>query len=148
LTNGVTLTIAEITVYFEKYTNLFSSRDEKHLVHGDFDPSNILVYNVNGIGKISAILDWEFAFSNSVLPDIANMLRYAHKMPPEFQDSFLNGLTSNGVTLPKNWYVTVTLLNLLSLLDCAKRSDAKSRPHQSSDIKELIEHILSELRKV
>ncbi len=139
-------TISEITVYFSKYTNLLSNTHEKSLVHGDFDPANILVEQQNGKWKVSAVLDWEFAFSNSVLHDVASMLRYAHKMPPEFQDAFLKGLTDSGLMLPENWYIIVTLLNLLSLLDCLKRSDTKNRPSQSKDILELIEHILLELR--
>ena len=73
------------------------------------------------------------------------MLRYAHKMPHEFQDAFLNGLTSAGVTLPKDWHITIQLSNLLALLDCLKRSDPKNRPNQCADIRELIDHILSEL---
>ncbi len=139
------VTISEITVYFEKYNHLFPNHYEKHLVHADFDPANILVDQIEGIWKITAILDWEFSFSNSVLHDIANMLRYAHKMPSEFQNALLNGLASGGVTLPKNWHITIQLLNLLALLDCLKRSDPKNRPNQCADILELIEHILSEL---
>ena len=73
------------------------------------------------------------------------MLRYAHKMPPEFQNAFLKGLGVGGITLPKNWHITIQLLNLLSLLDCLKRSDPKNSPNQCSGIRELIDHMLSEL---
>ncbi len=116
-----------------------------HLVHGDFDPANILVDNIKGSWVVTGILDWEFAFSGSVLCDVANMLRYAHKMPPEFQNAFLKGLDGGGGVLPENWYIILHLLNLLSLLDCLKRSDPKNRPNQCTDIVELIDHILSEL---
>lgn len=139
--------ISEITTYFEKYSHLFSNNDEKHLVHADFDPSNILVNKIDNNWKITGILDWEFSFSGSVLHDIANMLRYAHKMPPEYQHAFLNGLTSQGVALPKNWPITVHLLNLVSLLDCLKRYDAQNRPNQCADIRELIDHIINNLRQ-
>ena len=91
------------------------------------------------------MLDWEFAFSGYVLWDVGNMLRYAHKMPHEFQDAFLSGLASGGVTLPKHWRITIQILNLLSLLDCLKRSNHKDRPNQCADIRELIDHILSTL---
>ncbi len=140
-------TISKITEYFEKYNHLFPNSHEKHLVHADFDPANILVDKINGVWKVTGILDWEFAFSNSVLHDMANMLRYAHKMPSEFQNAFLNGLTSSGIVLPKNWQVTVHLLNLLSLLDCLKRYDVINRPNQSADIQELINHILKNFEK-
>lgn len=136
-------TIAKINFYLERYE--FPDRNEKNLVHADFDPANILVIKIDKKWKISAILDWEFSFSGSVLCDIANMLRYKHKMPAEFENSFLKGLSSSGIILPNNWLATVHMLNLLSLLDCLVRSDPKNRPNQLVDIKELIKHILNEL---
>ena len=137
--------VAEIKEVIEQHAYLFHNNDEKHLVHGDFDPANILVDKINGSWVVTAILDWEFAFSGSYLWDVANMLRYAHKMPPEFQDAFLKGLSDGDVTLPENWRVTVNLLNLLSLLDILQRSDPKNSPNQCSGISELIHHILSKL---
>jgi len=137
--------ISEIHKIIEQYGHLFPGKKEKYLVHGDFDPANILVDNINDTWVVTGILDWEFAFSGSYLWDVANMLRYAHKMPLEFQDSFLTGLVNSAVALPENWPVTVNLLNLSSLLDCLKRSDAKGSPNQCADISELLDHILLEL---
>ncbi len=137
--------ISEIRKLIEEYAYLFPTDNEKHLVHGDFDPANILVDKINGSWVVTGILDWEFAFSGSYLWDVANMLRYAHKMPPEFQNSFLKGLAVGGVTLPENWYISIHLLNLLSLLDCLKRSEPENHPNRFTDIFELITHILSEL---
>ncbi len=137
--------ISKINHYLDKYGHLFPKENEKHLIHADFEPANILVCMVNGAWKVSGILDWEFSFSGSVLCDVANMLRYAHKMPSEFQDAFLKGFTSGSIVLPDNWRTTVHLLNLISLLDCLQRSDALNRPNQCADIRELIDHILKEL---
>jgi aminoglycoside phosphotransferase (APT) family kinase protein len=109
--------IAEIKESIDQHASLFPNSDEKHLVHGDFDPANILVDKINGSWVVTGILDWEFAFSGSCLWDVANMLRYAHKMPHKFQDAFLKGLADGGVTLPENLRITVNLLNLLLLLD-------------------------------
>lgn len=133
-------TIAKINFCLRKYE--FPSVSEKHLVHADFDPANILVDKIDGNWKIAAILDWEFAFSGSTLCDVANMLRYKHHMPAEFEESFLKGLKVGGVTLPETWEATTHMLNLLSLLDCFVRSDPKNRPNQLKDIKSLIEHIV------
>lgn len=69
-------------------------------------------------------------------------------MPPEFQNAFLKGLGSGGITLPEKWRVTVNLLNLLSLLDVLQRSDPENSPKQCSGISELIDHILSELNEL
>ncbi len=140
--------ITKISQVLNHYNRLFPDKNENHLVHAGFDPANILVNKIDGLWKVSGVLDWEFAFSGSVLCDVANMLRYAHKMPPEFQNAFLKGLGSGGVTLPKNWHMTIQLLNLLSLLDCLKRSDPKRGPNQCAGIVELIDHILSALNNM
>lgn len=118
------------------------NNENSNLVHADFDPSNILVKKINNSWKIASILDWEFAFSGSILHDVANMLRYTHKMPKEFETSFISSLNNNGVQLPKNWRITINLLNLLSLIDCLSRSDSKTRPNQCYDIKLLITNII------
>lgn len=68
------LVISEIQKAIEQYACLFPADDEKHLVHGDFDPANILVDQINGSWVVTGILDWEFAFSGSYLWDVANML--------------------------------------------------------------------------
>lgn len=140
--------ISEIQKAIEQYAYLFPTDDEKYLVHGDFDPANILVDQINGSWVVTGILDWEFAFSGSYLWDVANMLRYAHKMPPEFQSSFTEAMEKNGIKLPAYWRTTRHLLNLSSLLDLLKRSDPKDHPHRCADIRELIDHILSELNNM
>jgi len=140
--------IDEIKKAIKQYAYLFPTDGEKHLVHGDFDPANILVDKINGSWVVTGILDWEFAFSGSYLWDVANMLRYAHKMPPEFQNSFIDALQRNGIKLPPDWGTTAYLLNLSSLLDLLKRSDPKDNPHRCGDIREIINHILSKLNNI
>ena len=117
------------------------------LTHGDYEPANILVHKVSGKWQISAILDWEFAHSGSLLQDIANMLRYSHQLPYFFEEQFLHGLSESGVILPGHWRRTTHLLNLLALLDCLQRYDPLSRPKRLLDIKKLIEYINKELEK-
>lgn len=130
--------LKEIGQMFLRHASLLPDQDEKSLVHADFDPSNILVNKRDESIKISGILDWEFSFSGSTLCDVASMLRYAHRMPMEYRDSFLEGLTSYGYTLPPSWEITINLLNILSLLDCLKRANLDQSPAQVKDIKELL----------
>ncbi|WP_133128832.1 phosphotransferase family protein [Legionella nagasakiensis] len=136
--------ITTISHCLEHLKSFFPDESEKHLVHGDYDPANILVIKTNHEWQISGILDWEFSFAGSPLFDVANMLRYAHQMPKAFEDSFLQGLTSK-YTLPKHWRITIHLLNLISLLDCLTRCPRGERPNQCKDIRLLIEHIMNEL---
>lgn len=132
----------QIKNIFRVYKNLLPDDTESNLVHADFDPANILVTEVNGKLEVSGILDWEFSLSGSTMCDVANMLRYAHQMPNDYQDSFLKGLRGSGYELPSSWQVTVNLLNIVSLLDCLVRSASENRPNQIKDIQELISHIL------
>lgn len=118
---------------------------DPHLVHGDFDPANILVHQVNNKWQISAILDWEFAFAGSWLWDMANMLRYAHQMPKGYEDSFLEGVKKGGLILPENWQITITLLNISSLLDSLARHPISDRPLLRHDICELLSHMTGKI---
>lgn len=129
----------------EKYEEEFSLQGKASLVHADFDPANILVKKLEGNWKVIAILDWEFAFAGPKMFDIANMLRYAHKMPDVFTASFIEGVQSKGVVLPVNYAYQVNLLNLFSLLDCLNRMELDKKPNAVKDIQCLISEILERL---
>ncbi|MCH9617615.1 MAG: hypothetical protein SP4CHLAM5_09080 [Chlamydiia bacterium] len=125
--------------------HLFPESEEKNLVHADFDPANILVMDDdNDHTQVTGVLDWEFCYSGSTITDVANMLRYAHHMPPCYEKGFLDGLLESGYQLPKYWRKTMHLLNLMSLLDSLNRTKLEDKPNQIKDIKELISHILSD----
>ncbi len=140
--------LSQITSYIHTYHHLLPNQSESHLVHGDFDPANILVDFMEGEWKISAVLDWEFSFAGSILWDIATMMRYAHQMPPAFQDSFLARLKNSGIILLSKWRLSVHLLNLISLLDCLTRTEIPTHPCQIADIQELINYILQDLARL
>ena len=129
--------------YLDKHIKSFPNTDEANLVHGDFDPANILVNEIDGKIKVSGILDWEFALSGPTMFDVANMLRYAHKMPKAYTNFFLCGLESSGYKIPSNWPTLINLFNIMSLLDCAKRCDPGKRPKQLKDIQELLTNIVA-----
>lgn len=135
----------KVNFYLDKYAHLFPDDSQKHLVHADFDPANILVDIRDKTWEITGVLDWEFSFSGSTLCDVANMLRYAHHMPPVFEKAFLEGLNEGGVKYEGSWRISVHLLNLLSLLDCLVRSDPTNKPKQCADICQLIIHIVQQL---
>ncbi|MDP1974531.1 MAG: aminoglycoside phosphotransferase family protein [Alphaproteobacteria bacterium] len=136
---------AKIAYYADIYKSELIDLNEKSLVHGDYDPANILVDLIDNHWKITGILDWEFAFSGSFLQDVANMLRYAHHMPTIYEESFLQSLKQNNVILPKNWRIKTHLLNIGSLLDCFIRHSPEERPNQSADIVNLITFFIQKL---
>jgi aminoglycoside phosphotransferase (APT) family kinase protein len=134
----LTTKIDFVLQHFQAY---YPDEQEKHLVHADFDPANILVNQLAGRWQITGVLDWEFAFSGSTLCDVANMLRYAHHMPAEFESSFLHGLNEGSVSLPSNWKTSIHMLNLMSLLFCLEQNNLG--PIQLADILSLIKSITS-----
>lgn len=91
--------------------------------------------------------DWEFAFSGSPLWDIANMLRYSHQMPTQFEASFIQGLATEFI-LPRDWKTTIYLLNVMSLLDCLTRCTKVLRPKQCADITTLINYFDGQLSQI
>ncbi len=85
------------------YKSLFP-QNESHLVHGDFDISNIMVQK-NTDWELSSILDWEFSRSGSTYQDMANMLRYT-EFPIHYRRAFLDGICEKRI-LPESWETSV-----------------------------------------
>ena len=72
------------------------------------------------------------------------MLRYAHQMPVQFEESFLKGL-KEGYTLPPDFHISIHLLNLSSLLDCLARCPYGPHSNRCSDIRALINFFIKQL---
>lgn len=82
----------------------------RQLVHGDFNPGNILVHN----GEISGVLDWEYAHSGSRYMDIANLLRsMGQAAAPDIE----RGMAEGGAPLPPDWLKLAALIDLSSHLE-------------------------------
>ncbi|OJU73299.1 MAG: hypothetical protein BGO07_04030 [Alphaproteobacteria bacterium 40-19] len=94
-----------------------------------------------GITPQNPILNTTIFLTEKDYFDPLQKFRYAHKMPPEFQNSFIDGLAKNNIKLPTDWRTTVHLLNLSSLIDLLKRSDLQNHSNRCADIRELIDHI-------
>ncbi|MFJ8923519.1 Ser/Thr protein kinase RdoA involved in Cpx stress response, MazF antagonist [Streptomyces sp. LamerLS-316] len=90
---------------------------ERHLVHGDFNPKNVLVQRRAGQWAVTAVLDWELAFSGSPLFDVGNILRFAHEYPPAFTTGFLDGFRGGNGRLPADWLQLSRTLDLFALAD-------------------------------
>jgi len=91
------------------------------LVHSDFNPKNLLVLEQAGQWSVSAVLDWEFAFSGSSLCDVGNMLRFGQDIPPEFAAGFIAGFAEAGGALPPDWREVSRALDLYALADLLSR---------------------------
>ena len=88
------------------------------LVHGDFNPTNILIKE----GTVSGILDWEYSHSGTPFMDIGNLLRNTDEF---YHDQIAQGLASSGINLPDNWKDRARLIDISSQLEflTSSRSD-------------------------
>jgi fructokinase len=98
-----------------------SAAAARQLVHSDYNGKNLLAAREHGQWSISAVLDWEFAFSGSPLVDIGNMLRLRHEHPPGFDDGFIGGYRDAGGPLPPDWREVSEALDLYALADLLTR---------------------------
>ncbi len=97
------------------------------LVHGDFNPSNLLIADD---GEVSAILDWEFAHAGNHWADLGNLLRYrGTPLPPSLKARLLEGLTDGGLKPPKDWYARALLADLGSALEFLSSPDDRPQTH-------------------
>lgn len=87
------------------------------LVHSDFGGSNILVRKADSRWIVSAVLDWEFAFSGCPLVDIGHVLRRPAGDMPEFESGLIEGYRTNGGDLTTSWKPMARLLDLMAWVD-------------------------------
>jgi aminoglycoside phosphotransferase (APT) family kinase protein len=94
------------------------SNAKNRLVHGDFNPTNILIQD----GVVSGILDWEFSHSGDPYMDIGNLLRNTKSA---YHDQIQSGLEAGGLTLPDDWKQRAEFIDLSSHLEflTTQRSD-------------------------
>jgi aminoglycoside phosphotransferase (APT) family kinase protein len=93
----------------------------RRLVHSDYNGKNLLAVARDGLWTVSAVLDWEFAFSGSPLADIGNMLRFDEEQPDGFAAGFIAGYEEAAGPLPPGWREISEALDLYALADFLTR---------------------------
>lgn len=118
--------------------------DAAALVHGDYKAGNVLVRRSGPaqVWTIAAVLDWEFAFSGSPLFDLAPLLRFSHRLPPEFEQGVVEGLYEGGRALPHDWKRRVKLLDFADLCDFARQPGRGAK--LAGDVSDLIAKTMRE----
>lgn len=91
------------------------------LVHSDFGGSNILVRQEASTWNVTAVLDWEFAFSGSPFFDFGNLLRPLLANLPGFSQGVYEGYVAAGGILPAEWWQMSRLADLLAWADFMNR---------------------------
>jgi Ser/Thr protein kinase RdoA (MazF antagonist) len=95
---------------------------QSRLVHADYKPWNLLARRTDAGWTISAVLDWEFTFSGPPLCDFGIFLRYAERMPAEYQSGFLDGYRDAGGKPPPDVRNLARLIDLVSLWTFLERA--------------------------
>jgi Ser/Thr protein kinase RdoA (MazF antagonist) len=114
---------------------LSESRETPVLVHLDFNGLNILTQHGPTGCSVSAVLDWEDAFSWSRHADIANMLRYEED-DSTFEKHFIRAYRE-GAALEDNWKLLSKLEDLVALCDMLNNSTVDT-PNRMTDLQHLI----------
>ena len=98
---------------------------EPCLVHADFNGSNILVRQgpEPRDWAVTAVLDWEFAFSGSPAFDFGNLLRPPLQRVDAFADAVAEGYRRSGSVLPPEWRRTARIADLFSWADFLNRPE-------------------------
>jgi len=106
----------KVRTFCESHRSLLSEIHEPPvLVHSDFNGLNLLVIERPDGFEVSAVLDWEFAFSGRRYVDIGNMLRYEHDNSM-FERHFIKAYRGSGGFLDENWVLLSKLEDLIALL--------------------------------
>lgn len=134
---GANLT-QEVWSFCQTYSPLLSDNSESPvLVHSDFNGLNILVRDDLADCSVSAVLDWEFAFSWNRYVDIGNVLRYEED-GSLFERQFVRAYLEQGGLLHKNWKILSKLEDLVALCDMLNHSTVDT-PRRMNDLRRLIE---------
>ncbi|TDF97190.1 phosphotransferase family protein [Paenibacillus piri] len=119
-----------------KYAPQLSEHQEAPvLVHSDFNGLNLLIGEAPG-REVTAVLDWEFAFSGSRLTDIGNILRYEEN-DSWFERHLTSAYVRSGGVLPANWKLLSKLEDLIALCDMLNGSTSET-PNRVRDLKRLV----------
>lgn len=112
--------------------------DIKHntMVHGDFKPANILIIEESNKLKLSVILDWEYAYIDHNLSDIATLFRFDDNSTNPLKNNFVMAYNEYGTRLPKNWQLQSKIIDLINLCDLLDSDH--HRPRMYRDIAEII----------
>jgi aminoglycoside phosphotransferase (APT) family kinase protein len=95
------------------------------LTHADFNGSNILVRRAaSSVWTVTAVLDWEFAFSGSPAFDFGNLLRPPLGESPGFATALVEGYRKAGGTVPENWRRIAAIADLYSWADFLARPES------------------------
>jgi aminoglycoside phosphotransferase (APT) family kinase protein len=132
--------VDKINYVVKENEKILSKLDEDiRLVHGDFQGTNILMKD----GKLSGVLDWEFAMAGHPLADIGQFFRYEEHFNRDlievFEEEYIN---NSSYKLFNDWYKISKLRDLVNLIQLIDRKE--DMPKKYTSIKGIVDNALKE----
>ena len=91
--------------------------DTRSLIHADYKDGNILVRRAPAGWRVTAVLDWEFAFVGASIFDLGSLLRREATLPPGFANACVAAYRAAGGFAPPGWRRMTLLMDLINLCD-------------------------------
>lgn len=91
--------------------------DQRSLIHADYKDGNILVRRDPKGWRVTAVLDWEFAFVGASIFDLGSLLRREATLPPGFAGACVAAYRATGGFAPPGWRRMTLLMDLINLCD-------------------------------
>ncbi|HEY7850536.1 MAG TPA: phosphotransferase, partial [Ktedonobacterales bacterium] len=89
----------------------------RSLIHADYKDGNILVRRTHEGWRVTAVLDWEFAFVGASIFDLGSLLRREATLPPGFAAACVAAYRAEGGFAPTGWRRMTLLMDLINLCD-------------------------------
>ena len=86
--------------------------------------------------RISGLIDWEAAFSGSLIWDLGSLFRYGRRYSETFRQRFERGYRDAGGALPEDWLRTARLLDAARLV--ATLNEERELPVVFAECRKLI----------
>lgn len=117
--------IEQLLEYFDRESAVLSDWNAQPcLTHCDFGGSNILINEIDDQRlQVSAVLDFEFAFSGAPYFDFGNLLRNPLGNRPEFVAALAAAYQLHGGVLPNQWRKISVLADLSAWVEFLTRPD-------------------------
>jgi len=104
------------------------SMNAARLVHGDLNPSNILIDRDNKV----YLTDWEYSFAGNSLTDLGSLFRFEEDFTEEQYSSFIEGYKSQGLELPLTWRAAAKLLEVANLCMFLNSEEELEKTHRTA----------------
>ena len=100
--------------------------DQRSLIHADYKDGNILVERGPDGWRVTAVLDWEFAFVGASVFDLGSLLRREATLPPGFAAACVAAYRAHGGFAPAGWRRMTLLMDLINLCDFLNGPDLRA----------------------